>query len=259
MAYGDAQLADSESRCGNCHVLLRSDSRFCHRCGAAGAGASSSVRPQVRRSSFPSLRSLDEDVKLVAILFAALLFLWGSISLIQPPSVLVDLSGTAVSCALILQFCNQDRQRILPMLAWGSWTPDFVRRMVLTTLVLFPFLVGYFWFVERMGFEVLTTQELEPHMPTTVIVITSCLVAPVAEELCFRGYILGKLERTLGPTDALVIQAALFSVLHLAPMSFVSHFIIGLALGQLARTTRSLYPSMAVHAAWNALVLLTES
>ena len=91
-----------------------------------------------------------------------------------------------------------------------------------------------------------------------LIVVLSCVVAPIFEELCFRGYILGKLTRALGPTDALVIQAALFSVLHLAPIIFVSHFLMGLAFGYLARAAKSLYPPMALHAAWNSLVILSE-
>ena len=145
------------------------------------------------------------------------------------------------------------------MLVWRAWAPDALRTTVLTMLVLFPFLLGYFWVVERLGFTIPSLQELEPHMPMALLIILSCVVAPVAEELGFRGYMLGKLERALGPTDAMVIQAALFSVLHLSPMSFVSHFVIGLALGHLAFATKSLYPSMAVHAAWNALAIFADA
>jgi membrane protease YdiL (CAAX protease family) len=39
---------------------------------------------------------------------------------------------------------------------------------------------------------------------------------------------------------------------------FPSHFFIGLVLGLLRRWTGSLYPGIAVHAAWNARVIWLE-
>ncbi len=192
------------------------------------------------------------------MLFASLLLLWAAASLIQPPTVAVDLIATAMSCVLILHFCNDDRGAIVPMLAWPVRAPGGWRTTVFVAIVLFPLIGGYLWFAGQLGFPIPTSQERQPHMPMSLIVILSCVVAPSIEELCFRGYMLGKLTRALGVRDALIIQAALFSVLHLAPVSFVSHFIIGLALGYLARTTKSLYPPIAVHAAWNSLVILYD-
>ena len=63
---------------------------------------------------------------------------------------------------------------------------------------------------------------------------------------------------SLRRNEALVVQAALFSVVHLLPLVFVSHFVFGLLLGQVRRWTKSLYPCVALHALWNASVFAGE-
>jgi membrane protease YdiL (CAAX protease family) len=69
---------------------------------------------------------------------------------------------------------------------------------------------------------------------------------------------MARLDTLLTPTEALLVQAALFALLHLGIAIFPSHFVIGLILGAVRRRARSLYPGMAVHAGWNALVLAAE-
>jgi len=44
----------------------------------------------------------------------------------------------------------------------------------------------------------------------------------------------------------------------LAPLAFPSHFLMGLCFGYLRTRSRSLYPGMLLHAAWNAFVLMAE-
>jgi membrane protease YdiL (CAAX protease family) len=81
---------------------------------------------------------------------------------------------------------------------------------------------------------------------------------PVYEEIAFRGIIQGKLQALTGETEAWLIQAALFSVLHLSPVIFITHFGMGIALGWIRRRTQSLYPGMLIHGLWNAWVVWQE-
>jgi len=69
---------------------------------------------------------------------------------------------------------------------------------------------------------------------------------------------MSRLDRLLTARESLLVQAALFSLLHLGVVIFPSHFVIGLVLGVLRRRTRSLYPGMAVHASWNAIIVFAE-
>ena len=77
-----------------------------------------------------------------------------------------------------------------------------------------------------------------------------------AQEVQFRGLLLGALERTMSPRWANVSQAAVFALAHLAisyggpEAPFVPiTFLVGLGFGWLVRRTNSLWPAVIVHAA----------
>jgi CAAX protease family protein len=84
------------------------------------------------------------------------------------------------------------------------------------------------------------------------------VIPGVFEELAFRGYVMARLDEALSPTETLIVQAALFSVIHLGVVIFPSHFGIGILLGVIRRRSRSLYPGMAVHMGWNAILVWSE-
>ena len=84
------------------------------------------------------------------------------------------------------------------------------------------------------------------------------LMPAFVEELGFRGFIQSTLNHVFHEREAWLIQAALFSVLHLSPLIFPSHFLMGLCFGYMRLRTKSLYPGMALHASWNAFVLYKE-
>jgi membrane protease YdiL (CAAX protease family) len=77
-----------------------------------------------------------------------------------------------------------------------------------------------------------------------------------AQEVQFRGMLLGALERTMSPRWANVSQAAVFGLAHLAisyggpEAPFVPiTFLVGLGFGWLVRRTNSLWPAVIIHAA----------
>jgi membrane protease YdiL (CAAX protease family) len=120
--------------------------------------------------------------------------------------------------------------------------------------------IGYFWLLGRLGVPIApaggTFREAGWPLWATFLMISA--VPAVFEELAFRGVIQSSLERVLNARDAWLIQAALFSVLHLSPLMFPSHFLMGLCFGYMRKRSRSVYPGMLLHACWNALVLLQE-
>ena len=78
------------------------------------------------------------------------------------------------------------------------------------------------------------------------------LAAPFAEEVFFRGFLYTGLERRLGPSRSGWISALLFALAHAAPLSMPPVFLMGLAFVYLFRRTRSIWPSILLHAANNA-------
>jgi len=87
--------------------------------------------------------------------------------------------------------------------------------------------------------------------------VVAVLVAPVAEEIIFRGFVQGALRGRLAPVATYLASALLFAVLHLKfdPEAFSATLVMGLVLAITYEKTRSVYPGMVVHALTNAYVL----
>jgi membrane protease YdiL (CAAX protease family) len=84
-----------------------------------------------------------------------------------------------------------------------------------------------------------------------VSLITLVLVAPVTEELLFRGTILRGFLGRYGTRTAIVLSALIFCFIHLNPYQFFSAFVLGLALGWIFLRTGSLWPCIVGHALFN--------
>lgn len=88
------------------------------------------------------------------------------------------------------------------------------------------------------------------------VLLALVLVAPVTEELLFRGWLLQDLKEQYGETPALVWSSLLFGLAHLEPPAMLYATIGGLVLGAVALRTKSTLASIAMHAGVNALPLL---
>jgi membrane protease YdiL (CAAX protease family) len=82
------------------------------------------------------------------------------------------------------------------------------------------------------------------------------LVAPVTEELLFRGWLLQDLKAQYGERRALVWSSVLFGLVHIEPAAVLYAMLGGLVLGAVALRTKSTLSSIAMHAGVNALPLL---
>jgi hypothetical protein len=82
-----------------------------------------------------------------------------------------------------------------------------------------------------------------------------CVVAPVAEELFFRGFVFGGLRRH-GFWPAAIVSGAVFGLAHVlgSPLGFIVPLaFLGMVLAFLYERTGSLYPPMALHALNNSI------
>lgn len=85
-------------------------------------------------------------------------------------------------------------------------------------------------------------------------VVTVCIVAPVLEEMLFRGVILRSFLRQYSRRDAIFGSAFLFGLAHLNVCQFAVGIIVGAISGWLYERTRSLWPSILLHGAYNVTV-----
>lgn len=83
--------------------------------------------------------------------------------------------------------------------------------------------------------------------------ITLVIIAPVAEEILFRGYLLGKLRKFAPTWIAIVVSSLLFGLVHFNPSVSVDTFVLGLVLAWMTVKTKSLWPAILIHMIKNGL------
>ena len=82
-------------------------------------------------------------------------------------------------------------------------------------------------------------------------VIALVVIAPVAEEMLFRGLIFREFARRYSMRHAIFGSAALFALFHLNPWQAVVAFPIGVIAAWLVLKTGSIIPGIVLHAALN--------
>jgi membrane protease YdiL (CAAX protease family) len=171
-----------------------------------------------------------------------------------------DLGGTIAMALVTVAFTWLVRDQLGSLLAPRRLDRPALVAVLLTWIGLVAFIEGYVWVLGHAGMEVLGYLDTfrDAGWPLWSAFVLGAVCPAVFEELAFRGILLRKLSEVGSEREALVIQAAMFSLLHLLPMIFVSHFFIGLALGWLRLRTRSLLPGMLVHGLYNATLLALE-
>jgi uncharacterized protein len=83
------------------------------------------------------------------------------------------------------------------------------------------------------------------------------IIAPIVEELIFRGAIMSGFSRIYHPVFAIFFSALLFALFHLNPWQFPAAFALGLILGWIRIRTGSVLACIAGHAIHNGLVFLS--
>jgi len=94
------------------------------------------------------------------------------------------------------------------------------------------------------------------NLAAVVVLIT--IVAPLGEELFFRGFFFGALRNWKGALPAAILTGLVFGAIHIgsAPIGFtVPLAVFGFGLCMLYQWTGSLYPCIALHALNNSVAL----
>ncbi len=87
-------------------------------------------------------------------------------------------------------------------------------------------------------------------------VLLLCIVAPLTEELLFRGLLLGGFLKNYSLKKSILVSSLLFGLFHLNPWQFFSAFFIGILLGWVYYRTGNLLYSILLHAFFNAIPVI---
>lgn len=88
------------------------------------------------------------------------------------------------------------------------------------------------------------------------IVIVGTFLAPIAEELLFRGFIYRFAERYAGTVWAIAVSSLVFAAAHGGPIRFVPILLLGLVLGIVRRNTGSVWQGIIMHMTLNGIMFL---
>ena len=115
-----------------------------------------------------------------------------------------------------------------------------------------------FWCVQRLGLPMESDFGFRADQQSVAffmaLALRTAILAPIVEEVFWRGYVQRTLERLFGGLPALLGQAVLFAALHLQPFGgFVHVFVLGLILGVWRWKRRTLIPVILAHMVGNSL------
>lgn len=94
--------------------------------------------------------------------------------------------------------------------------------------------------------------------PWALLVPAAVLLAPLGEEIYFRGFVFGGLRRDFAFPLASGLSAAVFAGIHLMGWSTVPLFFVGIGAAIAYEQKRTLYAPLALHAAFNGTALLSD-
>ncbi len=97
--------------------------------------------------------------------------------------------------------------------------------------------------------ELIDTAGIGTFSPLTIIY--AILIAPVSEELVFRGVTFGYAKKALPVTGAICLQAVLFGIFHLNMIQGIYAAFLGLFLGYLCESGGSIAIPIVFHAFFN--------
>lgn len=93
--------------------------------------------------------------------------------------------------------------------------------------------------------------------PKWLLIVATCIFAPIFEEMFFRGLLLnGLLNRAKNTRQvwmAILFTSFIFGLIHVNPWQFIAGLISGIALGYVYYRTKSLMNSIFIHALNNGL------
>ncbi len=130
--------------------------------------------------------------------------------------------------------------------------------VVLSSFCLALLSAGLNTWIERVlpmppSVKALFEQILEYHTPAQFlgVLLFLVVVAPVTEELMFRGLFLHRLREGYGRRAAILGSALCFGIFHILPWQAIGAFLVGIYLGWLVTRTGSVFMSMAAHGFFN--------
>ncbi len=94
-------------------------------------------------------------------------------------------------------------------------------------------------------------------IPLFLLLITTVVLAPIFEELVFRGILLPVLVSKVGKISGVLLSALVFALAHLSVGELPPLFVLGIGLGLMRLSSGRLFPCALMHSLWNGVTFIS--
>lgn len=99
-------------------------------------------------------------------------------------------------------------------------------------------------------------QQIKSREGLVIAILMGSFLAPISEELYFRGFTYPLLKAHWGPWPAMLVTSLIFATLHFDWFRLIPLTLGGLGLNLLYERTGSLFTSIVAHSVWNTTMTL---
>jgi len=122
---------------------------------------------------------------------------------------------------------------------------------------------GYMRWIESLGVETMQDsvkllQTSDDHLILGLMAFAAVIVAPLCEEIVFRGYLYAASKKFAGPWVAAIFSALVFASAHGSLAALLPLFIFGLVLTFAYEKTGSLWAPIAIHFCFNGATVAIQ-
>jgi membrane protease YdiL (CAAX protease family) len=235
--------------CSQCKNLLGPTDVYCGNCGA--------------KRTMDTSKKEKESVKQVIIFYITFLVyaIVSYVIYLESDSLITEIVLETVFVLLTIMFSLFDFKRILKL-----YTFRYINLKNLAFSVIFPICTAgivYFgieWLTRVLGeesYNMFYDYGMYENSFFWAFIFVA-IIAPVFEELAFRGYLFNQLLNVTNARVTIIATALIFALVHFSFISILWIFPFGIVLGYLRYKYRTLWLGMIVHFIHNFLVLLLE-
>jgi membrane protease YdiL (CAAX protease family) len=126
-----------------------------------------------------------------------------------------------------------------------------------TATFLLNFLINYFPSKTPAGLEAINESIASGSTPVLIsFIIAVCIIAPVLEEVIFRGIVWRAIEKMTSTNVAWAVTSVLFAAAHADIIHIIAVLPLGILFGYLRKRTNNIWAPMLAHSANNFLASL---
>jgi len=93
------------------------------------------------------------------------------------------------------------------------------------------------------------------NVSSTILIVVTAVVAPVCEEVYFRGFLYSAFRKNFGVAIGIFLSSLLFALAHMELYSFIPIMFIGWILAYIFEKTKSIFTVIILHSVYNLILI----